>query len=90
MTSEKIMNLSVPSMQILLSIVKSEITDCEQIARAVKPLLKEKYEGSDDTIPETEEVFRDLNLTRDFQRMLKARIKKLSIVSKELKTGIRK
>jgi DNA-directed RNA polymerase specialized sigma54-like protein len=84
------MQLSNSSRQVLLSMVKDEITQLEDFIRDVKIENRYYYEKADVNDPEgTDYYFKSLNHFRNIIREAKKRVKKLAQVAKELKSELR-
>jgi hypothetical protein len=84
------MQLSNSSRQVLLSMVKDEITQLEDFIRDVKIENRYYYEHADVNDPTgTEYYFKSLNQFRNIIRESKKRVKKLAQVAKELKAELR-
>lgn len=84
------MKLENSSKQILLAMVKKEITETEEYKSLLQIDCSYFYKQSDiDNKLESNVYFEALNATRTHLKITKKRIKKLSIVSKELKLSIK-
>jgi hypothetical protein len=84
------MQLSNSSKQVLLAMVKDEITQLELFVAELQEANRYNYQYADiDKPDETAEYFKDLKAGRNLRREIKKRIKKLAQVSKELKVELK-
>lgn len=75
--------------QVLLSMVKNQITDLEDRLNVLKSISKEYYKLADKSLPDSKFHFLALNDVRTDIRRDKKRIKRLAIVAKNLKKDIK-
>lgn len=82
--------LSMTSSQVLLSLVKDEISALQYQTEYMQLWAKELYDNSDKSDEKTISTFNLLNATRNNIRFNKRKIKKLANISKELKLSVKK
>jgi uncharacterized protein YllA (UPF0747 family) len=75
--------------QLLLSMVKREITMLTDFVQHLKRENRQYYEDAEEGTSKGREAFINLNVTRNSIRAYKARIKRLATVAKNLKQEIK-